>query len=259
MTRFFITLAYLGTGLSGFQDQPGKETVQTTVERALEKVLGEKLRIIPSGRTDKGVHAIAHPAHFDVKSEKALARIHKSDFLLKLNAVLPDTIVATSVRETRNDFHARKSADAKEYTYLILLATHKNPFWEDRVWRISKNLDVMAMKKATRHLLGTHDFSSFCASDAAPGSKIKTIKNITIHQPLPAPAFALPDQFLLQISFIGDGFLKQMVRSIVGTLVEIGLGRLNPEHMKAILNGKDRKLANRTAPAQGLHLVSVKY
>lgn len=259
MTRFLLHLTYTGSRYAGFQDQPGRATIQSVVEQALLKVLGEAVRIVPSGRTDKGVHALMHPAHCDVTTAKADSRLSAPDACFRLNSVLPPDIAVVKIRRVAATFHARTHAREKTYTYFILISTHKNPFLEEYVWRIPYALDVERMQKAARCLQGRHDFSSFCASDASPGSPIKTLRRVTFSSRGPAPFFHLPGNRFVRITFTGDGFLKQMVRTLVGTLVDVGRGRFPAGAMKKILTARDRRQAGSTAPAQGLHLVDVSY
>lgn len=256
--RFRIDFRYDGTAYRGFQMQPGTHTVQSLGEQALATVLGEAVRLTPSGRTDSGVHALIQPCHLDVTTERALERIRKNDFLFKINSVLPDGIAVSRCTSAKG-FHARNAAKRKTYEYVICNARIKNPFLEDKFWRLSPALDVIAMRHAARALIGKHDFSSFCAADSTAKDKAREIFAITFSHRSPAPLFSLKGERFIRIAFTGSGFLKQMIRNIVGTLVEIGLGKRAPEEMAKILAAKDRRKAGRTAPAQGLYLKNVRY
>lgn len=257
--RFLLQISYDGKRFAGFQEQPGQTTVQSSVEAALRQVTGESVRIVPSGRTDRGVHAREHPAHFDVHSAKAIRRLQSPGAHLKLNAVLPPDIAIVSLRQVSARFHARQDAKSKTYTYFILISPRKNPFLENWVWRLAQPLDIAAMQRAARAAVGKHDFSSFCASDASPGSHVKTLFNLGISTRGPAPFFTLPGEHFIRFTVEGDGFLKQMVRSLVGTLVDIGRRQLPHKSLQPIIAARDRRRAGRTAPAQGLHLVRVRY
>lgn len=253
-----FTVAYDGRAYLGFQEQPGGATVQSALEAAFKRILGEDVRVVPSGRTDSGVNAIAQTCHAVFHTEKARQRLAKKDFLLRINSVLPDDIALTSVAQTKN-FHARKNAKGKTYDYLILQSRTKNPFLEDKAWRVALPLDLDAMRHAAKHLVGRHDFSAFCASDSSAKDKTREIFDIGIAKGSPAPFFKLPRESHLRLSFTGRGFLKQMVRNIVGTLVDVGLGKTPPDRIKEILKSGDRRQAGPNAPARGLYLRHVNY
>lgn len=259
MPRFKAKLAYHGKLYHGFQVQPKRVTVQKELESALKRILDEKLRVVPSGRTDTGVHALEQVVHFDVKTDKALGRIAKHDMVYKLNSVLPEQVLVTEFKKAHDQFHARNHAKKKSYVYIIVNSSHKNPFFENIVWRIPKTLDEKAMKKAAAYLMGTHDFSAFCASDSTAENKVRTITEINFTNKKIAPFLSFKHERFILIEFIGTGFLKQMVRAIVGTLVAVGQNKIKPEAIKTILKSKDRKEAWRTAPAQGLFLKKVWY
>lgn len=259
MSRFVLTIAYNGENYAGLQTQPDQKTIQSEIEKTLHQVLGEKARISPSGRTDSGVHALSQTLHINLCTPKAIARIREKSFLFKMNAVLPPDIVIQDRKAVSVNFHARQSAIKKTYVYYLLISPHKNPFIEDKVWRITKPLDEQALKKAAHYLLGRHDFSAFCASDSTVKSKIREVQAIQITQRAPAAHFKLKGEKYLRMEFVGTGFLKQMVRNITGTLVRVGQGRLKPVDIKKILQSKDRKQASLTAPARGLYLKKVWY
>lgn len=257
--KFKFHLAYRGSNYSGFQVQPKKITVQSILEQTLQKVLQEKIKVTASGRTDTGVHAIEQIFHIEVKSQKALQRLKRKDILYSLNSVLPDDILINQLQKVTNSFHAQKSAKEKTYTYFLLLSKYKNPFLEDYVWRLNMDLDLVSMQKAAKHIVGKHDFSSFCASDSCAKGKTREIKNINITSKCPAPFFRFKNEKYIQIEITGTGFLKQMVRNIVGTLVEVGQNKRQSVDVKKILKAKDRKKAGITAPAKGLFLKRVRY
>ena len=257
-TPYKFTIAYDGRAYLGFQEQPSGATVQSTLEAAFKKILGEDVRVVPSGRTDSGVNAVAQVCHAIFHTKKACERLAKKDFILRINSVLPDDIAVTAATKSPG-FHARKNAKGKTYEYLILQSRTKNPFLEDKVWRVALPLDTAAMKRAAHHLIGRHDFSAFCASDSTVKDKTREIFDILIDRRSPAPFFKLPRESYVRLTFMGGGFLKQMVRNIVGTLVDVGLGKTTPERVKEILKSRDRRRAGPNAPARGLYLRHVNY
>lgn len=256
--RYKITISYDGSAFSGFQEQPGRVTVQSALESALATVLGEPVRVVPSGRTDAGVHALAQTCHLTIEGEKAILRAERDDFLPKMNGVLPDAIVLLAHRRAER-FHARNDVEKKTYEYVILVSRLKNPFLEDKVWRMALPLDIDAMERAARTLVGRHDFSAFCASDSTAGDKTREIFSIRLAKTSPAPLFTRRGEKFVRLAFTGSGFLKQMVRNIVGTLVDVGIGKTSAEDVNRILKSRDRRQAGRTAPARGLYLREVKY
>ncbi|EKD51418.1 MAG: tRNA pseudouridine synthase A [uncultured bacterium] len=259
MSRFLLTFAYNGAHYSGLQFQPRQTTVQELIEKALSQVLCEAVKVILSGRTDTGVHALAQLVQFDVKTEKAINRALNEKITRQLNGILPHDIAVISVKKTTNRFDVRKSVRKKTYTYLILISKQKNPFLNDLIWRIPHPLDLEAMRAAAKHLVGKHDFTSFCASDSCAVSKVRDLINIQFKTRCPFPLFKLKGDRCISIEFTGNGFLKQMVRTIVGTLVAVGQNKITPGDLKNILAAKDRKVAGLCAPARGLYLKKVIY
>lgn len=257
-TRFKICLSYKGTSYSGFQRQPGKHTIQKVVEESLFKILREKIVIHSTGRTDKGVHALAQWIHFDISESKALERAQDNSFKHRLNEVLPEDIKVVSFTQTTKEFHARKSAKEKIYTYWLCFTDKASPFANEFCWS-TKTLDLKLMKKAAKPLIGEHNFSAFCASDSCVKSKTRTLHKISFKNSKSPPFLASGSQKYIQIEFVGNGFLKQMVRNIVGTLVDVGLHKTHPDQVQSILQSKDRKKAGPTAPAKGLFLKTVRF
>ena len=258
-TRFKLIVAYHGASFCGFQKQLKLNTIQSELQRVLKQLTGEEIAVVPEGRTDAGVHALAQLTHFDVKSPKAVERITKQDIIYKMNCLLPDSILVLDVKKVSSKFHARKAAEKKEYGYHILFSPYHNPFIEDLVWRIHKPLDEAAMKKAAQHLVGMHDFTSFCASDATDPFPTKTLHAIRFSHTKIAPRLSFKHEEYLTIQFIGSGFLKQMVRNLTGTLVAVGQKKIAPSDVKTILAAKDRTKAYQTAPAKGLMQVGVQH
>lgn len=239
-----MDLAYIGTAFQGWQSQPGGNTVQDALEKALRTALRQELRILGASRTDTGVHAEQQVATF-----RSAEAINCELVLRSLQALVPPTIGVLNLRPWAHDFHPILSAKSKVYRYRIWLGTPQNPFTRPFVWSMHHDLDLAALEMATQHLLGTHDFRSFCASDASVATYDRTIFEARWVQRGP----------LLEFYILGDGFLKQMVRSLVGTLVKVGLGKLKPDDIKRILSAHDRRAAGQTAPAHGLSLLRIFY
>lgn len=259
MSRFQLKLAYDGATFSGFQEQPERTTIQSVLEQSLKTVLSESVRVIPSGRTDAGVHALNQVVHFDLKTEKAVKRIEEDTFLFRINGVLPDTISVRSVKKVSEKFHARNSAQSKTYIYVILVSRVKNPHLEDKVWRLAREPDLTAMKTAATYFVGEHDFTSFCAADSTAVNKIRRVHSVVLSTQNPFGFLKLKSNQFIVVKVTGEGFLKQMVRNLVGTLVVIGQGKVSPEIIKTLLKIRDRKKAFAPAPARGLYLKDVKY
>ncbi len=242
--NYRLDLAYIGSSFQGWQSQPNGLTVQDSLEKAIRIALRQELRILGASRTDTGVHAEHQVATFRSRNELDCFQSLKS-----IQALVPSTIGVMDLRPWDYDFHPVFHAKSKVYRYRIWTGTPQNPFFRPYVWPLHQKLDVSAMQEAAKDLLGYHDFQSFCASDSSVMTYDRTIFDIRWVQRGP----------LLEFYILGDGFLKQMVRSVVGTLVEIGLGKRSPTEIKEILLAKDRKAAGQTAPAQGLSLLRIFY
>lgn len=245
MPRIKCIVSYDGTGFSGYQVQPGKRTVQGELEKAIEKLnKGKSIRVSASGRTDAGVHARGQVIHFDTTLEIEPAR-----WLIALNSLLPDEIAVHSVDIARPDFHARFDAVGKEYRYFLLPSKHRDPFQRNYAHQFQYELDLDAMREAAMKLLGTHDFTSFCSAKTEVEDRVRTLKKIDFFE----------ENGLLVFRFIGDGFLYNMVRILVGTLLEVGTGRRAADSMLQLLEDQDRTKAGKTAPGHGLYLWKVFY
>lgn len=244
--RMKMVISYDGTNFSGFQVQPGKRTIQAEIEKALGKMhKTDQVRIVASGRTDSGVHAIGQVVHFDTQLQ-----IEPNNWLRALQSLLPTDIEVVDIEKVDDHFHARYDATSKEYRYIILQREQRDIFKRHYAYWISDSLDVVKMKQALSYIEGKHDFTSFCAANSGvKGDKIRTVLQATIE--------AQGDELIFTIK--GDGFLYNMVRIIVGTMVEVGKGKRNPEEIIDILQAKNRKLAGKTAPAHGLFLWNVQY
>jgi tRNA pseudouridine38-40 synthase len=282
MPNFKITLAYDGTDYVGWQRQADGVSVQGLIEEALSELDGRAVAVAGAGRTDAGVHALGQVAGF------SLQRTIAADAVLRaLNARLPHAIRVVDAADCEEGFHPRFSAHEKRYHYRIWNAPVANPFEHRYAWHIHEPLDVTAMNVAARTLEGRHDFAAFAASGTAAKTTTRQLSISRIAEcgmrnglsisdsglPLAdAPesainhpksriesAFRTPQSALLVYTVVGDGFLRHMVRAIVGTLVEIGRGRRPPEWIAAVVASADRGAAGPTAPPQGLFLVAVTY
>lgn len=244
MRNIKLTISYDGTGYRGWQLQDNGATIQGEIERAVRKVFSKKHRIYGASRTDAGVHAAGQVAHFKTASTIPINKI-----ALALNARLPADIAVTRAEEASLDFHSQYDAKSKHYRYHILNSNSRDPFSEKYAWRIPYKLNVTLMKKEAAVLLGRHDFRSFQASDKKERTSVRKITGIEIKKA----------KNKITINIRGDGFLYNMVRNIVGTLVDISRGYLPEGSMLKILKKRDRTAAGPTAPAKGLFLLEVNY
>ncbi len=245
MRNIKLLIEYDGTNYQGWQVQPKGPTIQGILEEKLGLLTGQPVQLLGSGRTDSGVHALGQVAHFKTESRMDIRTIQRA-----LNSLLPHDIVVRKAEEVGEGFHARKHSRSKIYEYRILNRNLRSAFHRGFVWHIPQKLDLTEMKKATQSLIGEHDFSAF----RTVGSPTRT----TVRRVTRAEWRRGRDGFI-RFEIEANGFLKQMVRSIVGTLVEIGKGRLKAADLRKILNSRDRKEAGPTAPAEGLFLKEVKY
>ncbi|NLL81212.1 MAG: tRNA pseudouridine(38-40) synthase TruA [Tissierellia bacterium] len=244
MRNIKLTLEYEGTNYSGWQNQENAITIQEVIEKAILQSTKEYVRLIGSGRTDAGVHALGQVANFYTNST-----IPGEKFKFVLNNILPDDITVIESEEVSLDFHARYSAVKKRYIYKINNEKKYRPLYRNYSYHYKHLLDIEKMKKASNYLLGTHDFSSFKGRKTNVYTTIRTIYSIDIER---------KGNFII-LTFQGDSFLKNMVRIIVGTLINAGNNRMEPEQIQEILQGRDRRLAGQTAPPQGLYLEKVFY
>lgn len=244
MRTLKLTIAYDGTNYYGWQRQKNHVTVQQVLEESLAKLFAEPLNIAASGRTDTGVHAYGQVVSFSTSGKIPLENIVKA-----AKTVLPDAIAVLQAEQVEDNFHARYNAKAKQYLYRIIQTDLPNPFQVNYSWLIDKKLDVEKMQTAADLLIGTHDFSSFKASGSTPTQPVRTIYE------------AQWQSKGQELSFIikGNGFLYHMVRNIVGTSVAVGLNQISVQDFADIFVAKNRKLAGKTAPAQGLYLAKVFY
>ncbi|MEQ1908294.1 MAG: tRNA pseudouridine(38-40) synthase TruA [Vicinamibacterales bacterium] len=245
-----LTIAYDGTGLVGWQRQLNGPSVQALLEDALARLEGGPVVVAGAGRTDSGVHALGQVASVTLHREIAAAAVVRA-----LNNHLPRSVRVLSAEEVGPDFHARFSAHRKTYRYRIWNGDVLDPFERSYVWHIADRvLDVEALAAAARYLVGRHDFAAFQGAGGAVETTIRTISSSVV------TAVDMPrGATLISYEVSGDGFLRHMVRSIVGSLVEVGRGRRPPSWMNDVLVARKRSGAGRTAPATGLFLVSVEY
>lgn len=246
MNRVKATVAYDGTNFAGYQLQPGLRTVQSEIDKALVKIhKDETVQSVASGRTDAGVHANGQVLHFDTPLSLPLDR-----WKMALNVLLPTDIRIVDVTYVDEDFHARYSATGKTYVYKWSYAEVHSPFERNYSVHLGKSKpDVEKMKEAATHLVGRHDFTSYCSSKTATSNRVRTIRLLTLEQH--------GDELIMTVE--GDGFLYNMVRTIAGMLFAVGIGRYTPTDIKKILELKDRQAAGKTAPAHGLYLEEVTY
>jgi tRNA pseudouridine38-40 synthase len=243
-----LVVAYDGTDFHGFQRQPGQRTVQGELERAASEMAGHPVSIRGAGRTDAGVHALGQVVAFD-----SARLISERGWMLGLNTKLPDDIRVQRARACAPDYHPRFDAVGKRYRYLLQLGEAKNPLLRHRAWQLGKwRLDVARMREAAQALIGTHDFRAFRASDDERENTVRTLWAIEITEHFAG------DPSLVALDFHGNAFMKNMVRILTGTLVEVGIGRLPVQAMSGLLGPQaQRSEAGQTAPPQGLTLVEV--
>ncbi len=244
MRKIRLTIEYDGTDYVGWQRQPNGPTVQEKVEAALGAVVGRKVDVISSGRTDAGVHARGMVAHFETDLDLPLTAFREG-----VNTHLPDDIAVVAAEEAPAGFHARYDALAKRYRYTILLGAIRSPIRKRYSWHVRRSLDVGAMRQAAAGFVGRHDFAAFRSAGCDAGTTVREIFSLGISR----------HGRLLHFDIVGDGFLRNMVRVIVGTLVEVGSGKRPPEAVTELLAGGCRDLSGVTAPPQGLCLMQVWY
>ncbi|MBQ7351945.1 MAG: tRNA pseudouridine(38-40) synthase TruA [Clostridia bacterium] len=243
--RYLIKISYDGSKYCGFQIQNNKETIQECLESVLSKVVGERVSIVASGRTDAGVSAIEQVCHFDTQKELVEDRVKGY-----ANSQLPSDIRIISVERVDENFHARYSAKRKTYNYCFYISESTIPVYEKFATNIGYNVNIQAMRDACKEFLGEKDFSAFCSSNTEVKNKVRTIYEIGITK---------LDDCLYVLSITGNGFLYNMVRIIMGTLVEVGLGKIDICQIKDIIHSCDRTKAGKTISAKGLFLKKVIY
>ncbi len=239
-----LEVSYDGTNYAGFQRQPNHITIQSELERALTELSKEQITIHGSGRTDAGVHALGQVIHFSTN-----LNIPVEKWPLAIRNFLPEDIIVRRAFRVADDFHARYDAIGKVYRYQIDCGTVPNVFHRRYSYHYPYSLNTDLIQAAILHLIGTHDFSAFCASGTTIEDKVRTLYEITLTD----------DGDLLKIDFHGNGFLYNMVRILIGTLLRVGGGRIAVSDIPEIIASKDRHRAGVTAPAHGLTLLKVEY
>ncbi|WP_067621111.1 tRNA pseudouridine(38-40) synthase TruA [Alicyclobacillus acidiphilus] len=243
-SRIRLVVAYDGAGFHGFARQRDLRTVQGVLEGTLSTMLATSIEVHGSGRTDKGVHARAQVVHFDQPYGPPPEKL-----VHVLNRRLPDDIIPIRADAVDLGFHARFSVVRKTYRYALYRGRIRDLFHRPFSWHVPTPLDLDAMRRGAAHLVGTHDFTSFCSGQAPQEDKVRTLYRVEI----------VEAERMVYVYVEGNGFLQYMVRILVGTLVEIGLGRRAPDDIREILLAKDRARAGSTAPPQGLCLWNVEY
>lgn len=241
--RYFIQLSYKGEAYCGWQIQPNGITVQEILQKALSITSRTEINIVGQGRTDAGVHALKSYAHFDI--EKLPFSLEQ--WAYKLNTFLPNDIAIQQIIPVNADAHARFSALSRSYRYII--STTKNPFWHKRAWEIYRALDLKRMEEAAYFLKGKHDFTSFSSMKSDTESRICDVTQLDLGS----------DGTFIYVDITADRFVMNMVRTIVGTLVEVGLGKRKPSEMDKLIAALDRNQAGENAPPHALYLREVKY
>lgn len=237
-----MAFSYFGKGYHGWQRQPNAITVQEVLEKSLSTLLGNKIELVGAGRTDAGVHAKEMYAHFEFDQIVSLSELE-----FRLNAFLPEDIAVQSIFKVASKAHARFDAESRTYEYWVV--RDKDPFLKEHSFYINKTLDIKAMNTAAAFLLDFTNFQSFSKSN----TDVKTF-NCKIDS-----AFWIQKEHRLIFTITADRFLRNMVRAIVGTLLEVGRGKLSPEDVKTIIKSKDRREAGPSVPAKGLYLTKIKY
>ena len=244
MRTIKLTIEYDGTNYAGWQIQPNGLAVQQVIEEALYRLLNETVRLRSSGRTDAGVHACGMVAAF-----KTVSTLPLKAFVEGTNCFLPPDIAILDANDASPDFRPIGDAIAKHYRYTILTAPIRSPLNRFHSWHVRDTLDLDAMKEASHHFVGTHDFAAFRASNCSAKTTVRRVDSVSLER---------SGEFIV-IDVIGGGFLKNMVRVMAGTLVDVGRGRYSSGHIAWLMEHCDRKQAGVTAPACGLCLVKVTY
>lgn len=245
MKNYRIIVEYDGSRYDGWQKQGNTDqTIQGKIEHVLERMSGNHIEVHGSGRTDAGVHAVNQVANFHIDTDKK-----EQELLVYLNHYLPEDIRVKELNQVPERFHSRLNAVEKTYLYRIEMGEKSQVFERKYIYGLHKNLDVEAMERAAAFLCGEHDFKSFCSNSKMKKSTVRILKNIKFQK----------EDSRLFIRFTGNGFLYNMVRILMGTLIEVGQKERSPEEMTGILHALDRKEAGYTVPAEGLFLESVSY
>ena len=244
MRNIKLTIEYDGKDFNGWQKQPNKLNIQGTIEQAITKITGETVELNASGRTDAGVHAIGQVANFKTNSNIPIEK-----FPIAINTNLKKSIRIKSAEEADEKFHSRLSCKRKTYRYIINNSEIESAIYRNLEYHISNKLDVSKMQKAAKFFEGEHDFKAFKASGTSSKSSVRTIYEANVYK--------IENKIYIELT--GNGFLYNMVRIIAGTLIEVGLNKIEPEYILDIIKEEKRELAGRTLPPQGLYLLKVEY
>jgi tRNA pseudouridine38-40 synthase len=241
-----LIVAYDGADFCGFQFQPNRRTIQSALEEAILRVTGETLRVVPSGRTDAGVHALGQVVSFSTTC-------NYSPYVLRraLNSELPDDVVILEVEDAPDGFDAIDAATGKRYRYLIDDGARRDVFARHQAWRVWRRLNISDMHYAAQALVGTHDYRSFQNAGSSRVGTIRTVRELTVER----RPYGENERLVIEIE--ADGFLYGMVRNIVGTLVQVGKGKESVSWPAEVLAARNRRIAGMRAPAHGLYLVKV--
>lgn len=241
--RYLFTVQYRGTNYAGWQIQPNGVSIQETIEKIFSTVLNEPTKIYASGRTDAGVHSLGQTFHANINKD-----INIGKFVYSINSLLPNDIHIIDVKEVNDDFHARYDVKRKIYSYYINVGEF-DVFNEDKMYQFLRPLDIKKMNECLKIFLGEHNFQNFTSKDEDENNFIRTIYDAKLSE----------DKDIIKITLEGNGFMRYMVRFIVGTLIEVGLGKISVEEVKNILESKTRKIISYKSPACGLYLEKVIY
>lgn len=247
MKKIFVSIEYDGTNFSGWQIQPEKRTVQGVIQKAIFELLNEDVNIFASGRTDSGVHAFNQTAHFEINSDFDIKKLPQA-----LNSKLPKDVAILKAKIIKDkDFHCRFSIKQKTYLYKVYCNKIKQPLQENKAVQVNEIVlkNIKKMKDASQYFLGEHNFYSFCSSGNSTKNFNRTIYSIKIKK----------TDNNIDFYITGNGFLYNMVRIMIGTLIAVGENKIQPEQISEIIKSKNRSLAGKTMPAYGLYLYSVKY
>ena len=245
MRNIKLVIEYDGKEFNGWQKQPNKLNIQGEIERAIKQITGEEVDLTASGRTDAGVHAFGQVANFKTNSNIPIEKIP-----IALNSNLKKSIVIKSAEEVEERFHSRLNCKRKTYRYIINNSKYGTAIYRNLETHIPMKLDIQKMQEAVKYFEGEHDFKAFKASGTSGKSSVRTIYKAEVIN---------AGNEKIYIELTGNGFLYNMVRIIAGTLVEVGLGKIEPNEIKTIIESKKRENAGKTLPPQGLYLVKVEY
>lgn len=244
MRNIKLTIEYDGKDFNGWQKQPNKLNIQGEIERAIYNITKEEVNLIGSGRTDAGVHALGQVANFKTNSQISIEKLP-----LAINSQLKNSIVIKEAEEVNERFHSRYNAKRKTYRYIINNSKCGTAIYRNLEYSYPFKLDAEKMKQASKYFEGEHDFKAFKSSGTSSKNSVRTIYKAIVKQE--------GEKIIIELT--GNGFLYNMVRIISGTLLDVGLGKIQPEEIPEMIESKDRQRAGKTLPAHGLYLVEVKY